>query len=158
MRWLVQPIAGARARPPVALFLVFAALALAGLAAQRLGAGGLSPSDVEAVYRGVDGGEPLSGAALWEEVHVGAFVYGFVLFVLASLAAVAPSLDGIRSLLVGAAFAATLADLFAPFAVAARPGLGALRVATFAAASAAMWALLAAVAIAQARGGRVAGA
>ena len=34
----------------------------------------------------------------------------------------------------------------------ARPGLGALRVATFAAASAAMWALLAAVAIAQARG------
>ncbi len=28
MRWLVQPAAGARARPPVALFLVFAALGL----------------------------------------------------------------------------------------------------------------------------------
>jgi hypothetical protein len=158
MRWLVQPAAGARARPPIALFLVFAALALAGLAAQRLGTGGLSPGDVETFYRGVEGGEPLAAAALWEEVHVGAFVYGFVLFVLASLASVAPRLDGVRSALVGAAFVATLADLFAPFAVAARPGLGALRVATFAAASAAMWALLAAVAVAQARGGRIAGA
>ncbi len=154
MRWLVQPAAGSRARPPVALFLVFAALALAGLAAQRLQAGGLAPADVEAFYRGAEGGEPLSAAALWEEVHVGAFVYGFVLFMLAALAAVSPRLDGVRGPLVRAAFAATLADLFAPFVVAARPGLGALRVATSVLASAAMWALLVAVAVGQARGGR----
>jgi hypothetical protein len=154
MRWLVQPSPAARARAPVALFLVFAALALAGLAVQRLQAGGLSPVEVETFYRGVEGSEPLSAAALWEEVHVGAFVYGFVLFMLASLAAVAPRLDGVRAVLVGAAFAATLADLFAPFAIVARPDLGGLRVATFAAATGAMWALLAAVAVERVRTGR----
>jgi hypothetical protein len=154
MRWLVQPSAAVRARAPVALFLVFAALALAGLAVQRLQAGGLSPVEVEAFYRGVEGSEPLSAAALWEEVHVGAFVYGFVLFMLASLAAVAPRLYGVRASLVGVAFAATLADLFAPFAIVARPDLGGLRVATFAAATGAMWALLAAVAVERVRVGR----
>ncbi|WP_242346189.1 hypothetical protein [Anaeromyxobacter terrae] len=154
MRWLVQPAAGARARPPVALFLVFAGLALAGLAVQRLQAGGLSAAGVEAFYRGAEGGEPLSAAALWEEVHVGAFVYGFVLFMLSALAAVAPRLDGVRGALVLTALAATLADLFAPFAVSARPGLGALRVATSVLASAAMWALLAAVAVSQLRAWR----
>lgn len=149
MRWLVQPSANGRARPPVALFLVFAALALAGLAAQRLHAGGLSPAEVEAFYRGVEGAEPLSASALWEEVHVGAFVYGFVLFMLASLAAVAPRLDGVRTPLVIAAFVSTLADLFAPFAIVARAELGMIRVVTFVAASGAMWALLLAVAAAQ---------
>jgi hypothetical protein len=149
MRWLVQPSTTGRVRPPIAIFLVSAALALAAFAVQRLLAGGLSPTEVEAFYRGAEGAEPLSAAALWEEVHVGSFVYGFVLFVLASLAAVAPRLDGLRGALVGVAFVATLADLFAPFAVAARADLGALRVATFVAASAAMWALLGAVTLAQ---------
>lgn len=154
MRWLVQPSAMVRARPPIAIFLVSAALALAGFALQRLLAGGISPAEVEAFYRGAEGAEPLSAAALWEEVHVGAFVYGFVLFMLASLAAVAPILDGVRGPLVGVAFATTLADLFAPFAVAARGELGVLRVATFVAASAAMWALLGAVTLAQLRARR----
>lgn len=130
MRLFVQPTpdALARARPPVRVFLAFAALALAGLAVQRAANGGLTPSGVEGFY--LAGGEPLPAAALWEEVHTGAFLYGFVLLMLGSLLAVSPVPRWVRGPLFAAAVVATLADLFAPFAVVGLRGAGVVRVAT----------------------------
>jgi hypothetical protein len=133
-------------RAPVRVFLAFAALAVAGWAVQRIRTGGLSAPEVEAHYLGV-GGEPLGAAALWEEVHMGAFVLGFVLFMLGALLAVSPVPDRVRSWLVGGAAAAALADLFAPFAVVALGRGGGLRVATFALALATTAALFAVVAL-----------
>jgi hypothetical protein len=152
MRFLVLPKAAARARPPVRIFLAFAALALVALAAQRVLAGGLSPAEVEAHYLGAGGGEALPAAALWEEIHAGAFVYGFVLFMLGSLAALCPVSARVRGALVAASFAATLADLFAPFAIVGLGRGGALRVATFVLAMASMAALLGVVALSFGRG------
>lgn len=146
MRFLVQPSAGPRARAPVRLFLAFAALALAGWAVLRIRSGGLSAAGVEAYYLGA-GGEPLGPAALWEEVHTGAFLHGFVLFVLGALLAVSPVPDRLRTWLVGGAAAAALADLFAPFVVVSLHGAGGLRVATFLAALLWTAALLAVVAL-----------
>lgn len=151
MRFLVQPAAAQRARPPVRIFLAFAALALAGFAAQRVLAGGLSPAAVEAFYLGGGGSEALSAAAIWEEVHAGAFVYGFVLFMLASLAAFCPVPPRFRAALVGVAFATTMGDLFAPFAIAAMGG--AVRVATFVLASLSIATLFGVVALSFGRGG-----
>jgi hypothetical protein len=155
MRALVQPGLAARAKPPVRVFLLFAALALAAFALQRALAGGLSPAGVDAFYLGVGGGERLSAVAVWEEVHVGAFVYGFVLFMVGSLLAACAAPDGLRRGLFRAAVAAALADLFAPFAILAAGGGGVLRVVTFAAALLAIAALLAAAAILFGRGARV---
>jgi hypothetical protein len=148
MRFLVQPTPGlvARARPPVRIFVLFAALALAGSAAQRVHAGGLSPAAIEAYYLGAAEEDALPAAALFEELHVGAFVYGFVLFVLASVLAVCPVRPAVRGTLVGVAFAATLADLGAPFLVRGAGGLGGVRVATFLLAVGALAALCAVVA------------
>jgi hypothetical protein len=150
VRFLVLPRAAARARPPVRVFLSFAALALAAFAVQRAVAGGLTPSGVEAHYLG--GGDPLPAAALWEEVHTGAFLYGFVLFMLGSLAAVCPAPPRLRGGLLAAAFASTLADLFAPFAIVGLGRGGALRVATFLVATSSVAALLALVALTFGRG------
>ncbi|BDG06421.1 hypothetical protein [Anaeromyxobacter oryzae] len=143
MRFLVQPTpeALARARPPVRAFLVFAALALAGLAVQRIANGGLTASGVEGFY--LAGGDPLPAAALWEEVHTGAFLYGFVLLVLGSLLAVSPVPAWVRGPGFTAVVAATLADLFAPFAVVRLHGAGGLRVATSVAALVGVAALVA---------------
>jgi hypothetical protein len=152
MRFLVQPAAAPRARAPVRIFLVFAALALAGFAVQRLLAGGLSAAEVEAYYLGAAGGDPLPAAALWEEVHANAFLYGFVLFMLGALLAVCAPRRTCAALL-GAAFVATLADLLAPFVIAAVHGAGALRVATFVAATGTLAALFVVVAARFARGG-----
>ncbi|HET8732193.1 MAG TPA: hypothetical protein VFM45_00330 [Anaeromyxobacteraceae bacterium] len=160
MRFLVQPTAEglARVRPPVRGFLVFAALALGGLAAQRILNGGATAAGVEAFY--LPGGDPLPAAALWEEVHQGAFLDGALLLVLGSLLAVCPVPARARAWLLGAAAAAALADLFSPFAVVALRGAGGLRVATSAAALIAAGALLGVVAraFARAAGGRRAGA
>jgi hypothetical protein len=153
MRFLVQPAAAGRARLPVRIFLTFAALALAAFAAQRVAAGGLSAVEVEAHYLGAGPGEELALVALWEEVHAGAFVYGFVLFMLASLLVTCAVPARARVALVGAAFAATLADLLAPFAIVLAGAGGRLRVGTFALAVATMGALLAVVAARFGRGG-----
>jgi hypothetical protein len=158
VRLLVQPGLAARGKPPVRVFLLFAALALGAFAMQRVHAGGLSPAGVEAFYLGPDALEPLSAVAIWEEVHVGAFVYGFVLFVLGSLLAVSPAPDVLRRGLFGLAVAAALADLFAPFAIVAAGGGGALRVATFAAALLAVAALLGSTALLFGRAGGAANA
>jgi hypothetical protein len=156
MRFLVQPTPAqlARARPPVRIFVLFAALAIAGLAAQRVRAGGLVPAEVEATYLGVAGDEGLPATAVLEELHVNAFVYGFVLFVLASVLAVCPVPARVRNALTGAALAATVADLLAPYAILAAGGGGVLRVATFAFAVASLAALAAAVTLGLGRGGR----
>ncbi len=158
MRFLIQPTADglARARPPVRAFLAFAALALLGLAAQRALSGGATAAGVEAFY--LAGGEPLPAAALWEEVHTGAFLLGSLLLMLGSLLAVCPVAPRARALLFTAAVLASLADLFAPFAVVALGGAGGLRVATSAAALLATGTLLAVVAAAFGRSGRRAGA
>jgi hypothetical protein len=158
VRLFVQPTAEgfARSRPPVRAFLLFAALALAGLAVQRAANGGLAPSGVEAFY--LAGGDPLPAAALWEEVHAGAFLYGFVLLMLGSLLATCPVPPRLRSLLFGAAVAATLADLFSPFVVIALHGAGLVRVVSFASAAGTLGALLAVVAATYGRDERHAGA
>ena len=153
MRFLVAPGEEQleRARPTVRWFLVFATALVAALAVQRALAGGLLPDGVRAHYLGVDGAEPLAPVALWEELHVNAFLYGFLLLMLGSLHAVTPMSPRVRALLLAGAGAAALADLFAPFVVVAAPGLGALRVATFAATLAL---LLVGIAVAFARFGR----
>jgi hypothetical protein len=142
MRVLVQPSPEnlARARPPVRAFLLFAALALIGLAVQRVANGGLDPAGMVAFY--LPGGEALPTAALWEEIHAGAFLYGFVLLMAGSLLAVCPVGTRARAALFGAAVAATLADLFAPLVVVRLAGAGGLRVLTFVAAMGTMGALL----------------
>lgn len=149
MRFLVQPSpdALARARPPVRAFLAFGAVALAALAAQRGLAGGFSPAGVELHYLGDPAfpGEGLPVAALWEELHAGAFLYGMIVLMAGSLLAICPVSAALRRGLFGAALASTLADLAAPFAVVALGGGGGLRVATTAAALAS---LLACVAVA----------
>ena len=91
MRFLVfsTPEALSRARPPVRAFLAFAALALVAFAALRVLQGGLTPAGVEARY--LAGGDPMPAVALWEEVHSGAFLYGFLVFTLGSLLAVSPA-------------------------------------------------------------------
>jgi hypothetical protein len=146
VRFLVDPAAAPRARPAVRAWLLFAALALLAYAVQRALQGGVTPADVEAFYLGPDGTEPLAAVALWEELHVGAFVYGFALFMLGALAAAAPSRRG-RGLF-PAAVAAVAADLAAPFVVTATGGAGALRVATSAVAFGLLAALLVTVALA----------
>lgn len=158
MRFLLQPAGEglARARPPVRAFLAFAALALVGLAVQRAGNGGATAAGVEAFY--LAGGEPLPAAALWEEVHLGAFLHGALLLMLGSLLAVCPVPSRARAGIFGAAVVASLADLFAPFAVVALGGGGALRVATSAAMLLATAALLAVVAVGFGRPRRRAGA
>ncbi len=153
MRFLVHPATVARPRPPVRIFLAFAALALLAFAAQRILSGGLSPAAVEAYYLGGEGGEALSAAALWEEVHAGAFAYGFVLFMLSSLLALCPVPQRLQTGLVGFAFVATLLDLFAPFAISAARAGGSLRVVTFVAAASSLALLLAIVAFGYGRGG-----
>jgi hypothetical protein len=137
----------------VRIFLAFAALALLGWAVQRVRAGGLSPAEIEAFYLGA-GGEPLPPAAIWEEIHMGAFVHGFTLFMLGALLAVSPVSARLRTGLFGAAVVAAFADLFAPFAVLGLHGAGALRVATFAASALASGALLVVVAARFGREGR----
>jgi hypothetical protein len=146
MRFLVQPAAAPRSRAPVRVFLAFAALALAGLAAQRVLAGGLSPAEIELHYLGMAEGEGLPAAALWEEIHQGAFVYGFVVFMLGALLALCPVSARARAALVGAAFVTTIADLVAPLVIAAAHGGGALRVFTFLASAASLAILLVTVA------------
>ena len=122
-----------RARPPVRWFLVFALLLVAALAIERGLAGGLSPDGVAAHYLGQDGAEPLGAVALWEEVHVNAFLYGFLLVMIGSIHVAAPMSARPRALLLAGGGAAAVADLFAPFAIVSAHGLGALRVVTFAA-------------------------
>lgn len=135
MRFLVaaSPELTDRGRPPVRWFLVFALVLLAALVVQRAVGAGLTGPAVEAHYLGAGGLEPLASVALWEEVHGNAFVYGFLLFVLASIQAVAALSPRARRLLLVGGGAAALADLLAPFLVMALHGLGWLRVATFAA-------------------------
>lgn len=146
MRFLVDPSEArlARARAPVRAFLAFAALALVAMVAQRAAAGGLVPSEVELHYLGTGEGDGLPRVALWEELHAGAFLYGFVLFMVGSLLSVSRLQPGTRRALFAAALVATLADLAAPFLVVGLGGGGALRVATTLAAAAALAAGLAA--------------
>jgi hypothetical protein len=152
MRFLVSPSSDAlaRTRPPVRAFLVFAALALAGLAVQRGLNGGFTAQGVLDYYLG-GGVDPLPATALWEEVHTGAFLYGFTLLMLGSLLVVTPIAPRRRAWLFWPAFAATLADLVAPFAILRLGRAGGLRVATFTAALATLAALLVAVAISYGR-------
>jgi hypothetical protein len=60
--------------------------------------------------------------ALWEEVHQGAFLYGFLLLTLGSLLVVCPVSPRTRRGLVGVATVAALVDLGAPFLPLAWPG------------------------------------
>jgi hypothetical protein len=147
VRFLVDPGAGrlARARAPVRAFLAFAALAVAAHLLQRASGGGLAAAEVELHYLGAAAGEGLPRAALWEELHAGAFLYGFLLFMVGAILPTCRIQPGAGRALFAAAVAAALADLAAPFLVVALGGAGAVRVATTVLAP---LALLAAVAVA----------
>ena len=135
MRFLVaaggEPLE--RARPTVRWFLLFALALLAALVVERAVGGGLAPDGVLTHYLGADRAEPVAAVALWEEVHVNAFLYGFLLLMLGSLHVAAGLPARMRTVLLAASSGAALADLFSPFAIVAAHGAGALRVATFAA-------------------------
>jgi hypothetical protein len=155
MRFLVQPVPEAleRARPPVRAFLAFTALLLVASVASRAAHGALTPAGLEQILE-PGPGERLGPVALWEEVHQGAFLYGFLLLALGSLLAVCPVSRAVRGGLLAVATTAALADLGAPFLPLAFPGFpgwAALRIVAFAVAQGA---LLAMTGIAWSRFGR----
>jgi hypothetical protein len=155
MRFLVQPSPALidRARPPVRAFLAFSALLLVGWAASRAAHGALTPDGLARILE-PSPGERLGPLALWEEVHQGAFLYGFLLLTVGSLLVVCPVTAWLRNALVGLATAAALVDLLAPFLPLAWPGFpgwAELRIGAFAVALAV---LLVAVAVAWATFGR----
>jgi hypothetical protein len=142
MRFLVQPAPALleRARPPVRAFLAFAVLLLAAMVASRAAHGALTPEGLARILEPAPG-ERLGPVALWEEVHQGAFLWGFLLLTVGSLLVVCPVPARVRSLALGATTAAALVDLLAPFLPLALPGLGgwaAIRIAGFLAAVAGM--------------------
>ncbi len=155
MRFLVQPVPEAleRARPPVRAFLAFAVLLVVGWVASRAAHGALTPEGLERILEPAPG-EKLGPVALWEEVHQGAFLYGFLLLTVGSLLVVSPVSARVRRMLVGVATAAALVDLLAPFLPVAWPGVpgwAALRIGGF---LVAMASLLAASLLGLARFGR----
>jgi hypothetical protein len=136
VRFLVQPAPGVleRARPPVRAFLAFTVLLLAAMVASRAAHGALSPEGLARLLEPAPG-ERLGPLALWEEVHQGAFVYGFLLLTVGSLLVVCPVSRRFRGLALGITTTAALVDLLAPFlplAWPAFPGWAALRIAGFA--------------------------
>lgn len=147
MKFFVSPTREglSRSRPPVRLFLGFSAVLLLALAAQRVLAGDLTPAGVFEHYLGAgEPGDAMPTAALVEELHGGAFLYGFLLLMLGSLLVVSPVAARTRALLTWGATAACALDLAAPFVVVQAHGLGVVRVVTFVAA---MGLLLASVAV-----------
>jgi hypothetical protein len=145
MRFLVQPAPEAleRARPPVRVFLGFAVVLLVGWVASRAAHGALSPDGLARILEPAPG-EALGPVALWEEVHQGAFLYGFLLLTVGSLLVVCPVRRGLRNALLGLATAAALVDLLAPFLPLAWPGFpgwAPLRIGAFLVAVAALRAL-----------------
>lgn len=155
MRFLVQPNPAVldRARPPVRAFLAFSALLVLGWVASRAAHGALTPEGLARILEPTPG-ERFGPVALWEEVHQGAFLYGFLLLTVGSLLVVCPVTVGLRNALVGIATAAALVDLLAPFLSVAWPGLpgwAELRIVAFGVAA---LTLLAAIAVAWATFGR----
>lgn len=155
MRFLVQPTPPVldRARPPVRAFLAFAVLLVVGWVASRAAHGALTPDGLTRILE-PGPGERLGPLVLWEEVHQGAFVYGFLLLTLGSLLVVCPVTARLRNGLLGVATAAALVDLLAPFLPVAWPGFpgwAPLRIGAFGVAAVA---LLATVAITWATFGR----
>jgi hypothetical protein len=155
VRFLVQPTPPVldRARPPVRAFLAFAVLLLVGWVASRAAHGALTPDGLTRILE-PGPGERLGPLVLWEEVHQGAFVYGFLLLTLGSLLVVCPVTARLRNGLLGVATAAALVDLLAPFLPVAWPGFpgwAPLRIGAFGVAAVA---LLATVAITWATFGR----
>ena len=113
MRFLVAPARSALgARAPVRLFLVFAALLLAGLVLQRASGPGLWPAAAT---------EPLPATALWEELHAFAFLWGFLILMLGSLLVASPVSDRVRGVLTYGSGAAALVELGAAFVPALSP-------------------------------------
>jgi hypothetical protein len=136
MRFLVQPAPESleRARPPVRVFLAFSVLLILAAVASRAAHGALTPAGLEQILEAVPG-ERLGPVALWEEVHQGAFLYGFLLLALGSLLAVCPvsrypGFPGWAALRIGAFLVATCALLamaglaFATFGREGRPSDG----------------------------------
>lgn len=155
MKFLVlrSPEALDRARPPVRAFLLFSALLLVASVAQRAAQGALTPAGVDALLAPAEG-DRLGSVAVWEAVHAGAFLYGFLLLGLGSLLAACPLSPRLRGVLLAVATGGALADLLAPLLPVAAPwfpGWAALRLLGFAAAT---LALLASVAVAWVSFGR----
>lgn len=132
MKFLVLPPAQhSRARPPVLVFLAFAAVLVLALAGQRALEGEWTAEGVTARYLGSgEPGEELPLLALLEGLHTGAFVYGFLWLMLGSLL-VASDVGGVlKQVATWGGPAAAVADLASPFLVVWLRGAGALRVVT----------------------------
>lgn len=134
-------------------FLVFVAVLLIAAVMRRHHEGGFSPTAVHAHYLGEVGDEPLAPAALWEEAHTNAFLYGFLLLALGSLLVVCPVRPGLRRAFLGMGALAALFDTLAPFAIVSLRAGASLRVASFVIALAALAAM---TVVAAARFGRAA--
>ena len=120
MKFLVSPTKEslARARPPVRLFLFFTALLLVALGASRAASGELTPAGVFEHYLGTgDVSERMPLTGLLEELHTGAFLYGFLVLMLGSLLVVSPVRDVARRVLTYGGALACVLDLASPFAV-----------------------------------------
>lgn len=145
MKFLINPTAESlsRARAPVRVFLGFTAVLLAAAVAQRIVGGGFDPAELELAYRpDGPGRQALNAPLIWEELHQGAFLYGFLLLMLGSLLVICPLAPRVKNVLLWGTFAAVLGDLLAPAAIAL--GLpAALRVLTFVAATGMLAACLA---------------
>lgn len=130
MKFLISPTREAlsRARPPVRLFLGFSAVLLLAVGAQRVVAGEYTPAGVFERYLGAgEPGDAMPLAALLEDLHAGAFLYGFLLLMLGALLVVSPVGERARRFLTYGATAACAFDLASPFLVVWLHGASALR-------------------------------
>lgn len=132
MKFLVLPPAQhARARPPILVFLAFAAVLVVALAGQRALEGEWTAEGVVARYLGTgEPGEELPLLALLEGLHTSAFLYGFLWLMLGSLLVASDVRGPLKSLATWGGPLAAIADLSSPFLVVWLRGAGAARVAT----------------------------
>lgn len=153
MRFLLDgPPTGRGTKGLVLGFLGFCALFLAGFAGGRIAQGGLTAAGVAEHYLGPpEFPEPIAPLALWEEAHANAFFYGFLLLLLGSVAVAGRVAPGPRAALLGFAFAATLADLAAPFGIVWAGMPAAVRVGTLVASQLSLLALASLAALGYAR-------
>lgn len=145
MKFLINPTQESlsRARAPIQAFLAFVGVLLFAAVVQRAATGGFDPAGLELSFRPDGAGrEALGAPAIWEDIHQGAFIYGFLVLMLGSLLNLCGLTPTARSSLLWAMFVAVLFDLVAPAAIAlGAPGV--LRVASFVAATAALTACIA---------------
>ena len=134
MRFLVGPGRPAldRMHGLVRMFLGFAALLVVATVAQRWAQGELTEDGLVLLFADAEQpGGALRSAIVWEQLHAGAFLYGFLIFTVGSALAVCPVRPAVRGGLILGAGVAALGDLLLPFGAFRLPHWAALRTASF---------------------------